>query len=179
MRKMPAPVVREAPAAAASSTLALAPAEPTHLRIPAIGVDADFEAPLGVQENGEIEVPKGFTTVGWYKYGPTPGELGPAVVLGHVDSYQGPQVFYRLRDLQPGDTVEIDRSDGTAAVFQVERLLTVSQDAFPTQEVYGNIDYAGLRLITCTGVYDHGTRRYDRNLVVFAKLISEHPSDSA
>ena len=147
--------------------------KPTHIRIPAIGVDADFEEPLGVDANQEVEVPKSFDTVGWYKYGPVPGELGPSVVLGHVDSrLGGPEVFYYLRDLTKGDRIEIDREDGSTVVFEVTRLETVSQAAFPSEEVYGNINFAGLRLITCTGTYDHGTRRYDHNLIVFAKLIT-------
>lgn len=147
--------------------------EPIRLRIPTIGINAAFEAPLGVNAQKEIEVPKAFDTVGWYKYGPTPGEIGPAVVLGHVDSYKGPEVFYHLRDLKAGDKVEIERENGTVATFEVVRLETVSQDNFPTDEVYGSIPYAGLRLITCSGVYDHGTQRYSHNLIVFARLLED------
>lgn len=156
---------------AQEAAVVLAHSEPVRLRIPSIGVDAAFEEPLGVDADKEIEVPRDFDTVGWYKYGPTPGELGPAVVLGHVDSYKGPEVFYSLRKLAPGERIEIDRTDGTTATFEVTRLETVSQSAFPTEEVYGNIDHAGLRLITCSGVYDHGTRRYSHNLIVFARLL--------
>lgn len=150
---------------------ALPAAYPDSIRIPKIGVDATFEAPLGIQENREIEVPEGFETVGYYKYGPTPGELGPAVMLGHVDSYRGPAVFYSLGQLESGDTIEIDRDDGTTAIFEVERLERHAQSGFPTDKVYGDLDYAGLRLITCSGTYDRGEQRYSHNLIVFAKLV--------
>ena len=151
----------------------LAESLPTRIRIPKATVDASFEAPLGIQDNGEIAVPEEFETVGWYKYGPTPGELGPAVILGHVDSYMGPAVFYNLRDLEVGDEILIDREDGSTAVFRVTRLETHAQSGFPTAEVYGDIDHAGLRLITCSGVYDHGIKRYSHNLIVFAEFVEE------
>jgi len=154
-----------------NETRALAASLPEHIRIPAVGIDADFEAPLGVDEHGEIEVPKAFDTVAWYRYGPTPGEIGPAVVLGHVDSFIGPEVFYPLRDIEEGDHIEIERQDGTTVEFGVTEVRYVSQDDFPTHDVYGDIPYAGLRLITCSGSFDHGTGHYSHNLIVFAKRI--------
>ncbi len=155
---------------ATTTAYALPSSRPQRLRIPALHIDTGF-VPLGLDGNKEIEVPDSYTDVGWYTYGPTPGELGPAVVLGHVDSYTGPAVFYSLGQLQPGDQVEIEREDGTIAIFRVDELKRYSQDTFPTQEVYGNIDHAGLRLITCSGQYDRKEERYDRNLVVYASLI--------
>lgn len=144
---------------------------PTRLRIPAIKVDASF-VELGLAADKTIEVPKSFTEVGWYIHGPTPGELGPAIVLGHVDSrVLGAAVFFYLGQLKPGDTIEIDRKDGSTAVFRVDELDRYSQDDFPTDLVYGNINHAGLRLITCTGAYDRQAKKYDRNLVVYASLI--------
>ena len=148
----------------------LAASDPKRIRIPSINVDAAFEEPLGLDVDQAIEVPDAYETVGWYKYGPTPGEMGPSVVLGHVDSYQGPAVFYRLGQLKEGDEILIDRTDGTTATFEVERLSRHEQSDFPTREVYGDIDHAGLRLITCTGTYDHGSLRYSHNLIVFARL---------
>lgn len=148
-------------------------AYPDRIRIPKIGVDAVFEEPLGVDSSREIEVPAGYETVGYYKHGPTPGELGPSVVLGHVDSYQGPAVFYSLGQLEEGDTIEIDRDDGTTAVFAVERLERHAQSGFPTKQVYGDLDYAGLRLITCSGTFDRGIQRYSHNLIVFARLVTD------
>jgi len=147
--------------------------EPVRLRIPSIGVDAVFEDPLGVDANYEIEVPESYETVGWYKYGPSPGEIGPAVVLGHVDSYQGPAVLYALGQVEVGETIEIDREDGSTAVFAVESLEKHEQTGFPTAKVYSDLDYPGLRLITCTGTYDKGIQRYSHNLIVFARLLEE------
>lgn len=155
----------------------LTESNPTRLRIPKIEVDAAFESPLGVDENKEIQVPEGYETVGWYKYGPTPGELGPAVILGHVDSYKGPAVLYSLGKLEVGDEILIDREDGTTATFEVIEMERESQNDFPTRKVYGDLDYAGLRLITCTGVYNHGTLRYSHNLIVYAKLKEPVPEN--
>ena len=174
-----APVPATAPPAGVSSsqtatssdTFTLAPSEPVHLSIPAANITAAFADTLYLADNGEIEVPDGYESVGYYGYGPTPGELGPAVVLGHVDSYQGPAVFWSLGQLEAGDRVLIDRADGSTAVFAVTRLERHQQSGFPTQQVYGDIDHAGLRLITCSGTYDRGIQRYTHNLIVFAELI--------
>jgi sortase (surface protein transpeptidase) len=144
--------------------------EPVRLSIPKINVDAPF-VPLGIDENREIEVPEGYDEVGWYMHGPTPGELGPAIVLGHVDSYEGAAVFYLLGQLNPGDIVDITRADGSVAHFRVDTLERYVQNDFPTSLVYGDIDHAGLRLITCSGEYDRTTNRYDKNLVVYASLV--------
>lgn len=152
---------------------------PVRLSIPKMHLEANFEAPLGLNADGTVGVPKSFTDVGWYKYGPTPGELGPAVVLGHVDSYKGAAVFYHLGELAPGDLVYITREDGSVATFRVTGFERYPQAEFPTDQVYGNIDHAGLRLITCTGVYNHGTLRYDHNLVVYADLINPNATSTA
>ncbi len=148
----------------------LSESNPVHLRIPSINVDVDFSAPLGLKPNREVEVPKEYDRVGWYKYGPTPGELGPAVVFGHVDSVDGAAIFYSLGQVKPGDSVFVTRADGTTAEFEITAFERVEQDAFPTQKVYGNIDHAGLRLVTCTGTYNKGELRYTHNLIVYAKL---------
>ena len=144
---------------------------PTRLRIPKIDVDTTFTEPLGLDENQEVDIPYDFERVGWYKYGPTPGELGPAVILGHVDSFEGAAVFYHLGQLEAGDRVFVDREDGSTAIFEVTTYERPSQDDFPTQKVYGNINFAGLRLVTCTGQFDKGEQRYSHNLVVYAKLV--------
>lgn len=144
---------------------------PMRLRIPSVGIDTGFEGALGLNDDQTIEVPDSFEEVGWYQYGPTPGELGPAVVLGHVDSYEGPAVFFSLGRVQEGDVIEIDRRDGSTARFEVTHLERHPQSGFPTEAVYSDIDHAGLRLITCTGVYDRGKQVYTHNLIVFARLI--------
>lgn len=146
-------------------------AEPKRIRIPSVGIDAVFEAPLGVTEDGAIEVPKAFDTVAWYKHGPTPGERGPSIVLGHVDSYEGPEVFHPLKRLDAGEKIYIDREDGSTATFVVTKLQAYPQSGFPTGLVYGDLEYAGLRLITCSGSFDYGAQRYSHNLIVFAVLV--------
>lgn len=159
------------PAAVASAD-ALHESDPVRLRIPKLLIDTNF-VPLGLMENGEIEVPAGYTEVGWYTYGPTPGELGPAVVLGHVDSKTGPGVFMFLGQLAPGDLIHVDRNDGSVATFRVTSLERYNRDEFPTEKIYGNIPYAGIRLITCSGFYDRASERYDRVLVVYGELVPE------
>jgi len=154
----------------------LVASEPMRIRIPAVSINTTFERPIGVNDDGTIEVPESYEQVAYYKYGPTPGELGPAVVLGHVDSFKGPAVFWPLRMLAPGDEIYIERQNGTTAVFTVTSLEDHQQSGFPTQKVYGDLDYAGLRLITCSGTYDHNRLEYSHNLIVFAELatITEH-----
>jgi len=153
-------------------------AEPVRLRVPSVGIDASFEGPLGLNADQSIEVPDTYDELGWYRYGPTPGDLGPAVVLGHVDSIDGPAVFFALGQTEVGDIVEIDRADGTTVRFEITRLDRRPQSDFPTREVYGDIDHAGLRLITCSGVYNHGTLEYSHNLIVYAKLVDSEVNDT-
>lgn len=150
----------------------LSESEPVRLRVPDIFVDTNF-VPLGLQDNGEIETPEGYTEVGWYTKGPTPGEIGPSVVLGHVDSYEGPGVFIHLGQLEEGNLMYVDREDGTTAVFRVTALERYNRNAFPTEKVYGDLAYAGIRLITCSGTYNHETLEYDRVLVVYGELVEE------
>ncbi|MCA9361787.1 class F sortase [Candidatus Kaiserbacteria bacterium] len=154
-------------------------ADPVWLRVPSVGIDTAFAGPLGLNEDQTVEVPDGYEEVGWYRYGPKPGELGPAVVLGHVDSYQGPAVFWPLQKVRAGDTIEIERADGTVGVFVVTRLEQHSRSGFPTAEVYGDIDHAGLRLITCSGTFNHGRQEYSHNLIVYAELVEDIPALSA
>ncbi|WP_214103551.1 class F sortase [Acrocarpospora catenulata] len=148
-------------------------AGPTRLVIPDIRVDAPLR-PVGVTERREIEVPplSARNLAGWFKYGPTPGELGPAVIVGHVNSRSGPAVFQRLREVTRGQTIKIGRADGSVAVFTVDGVEQVSKSAFPTARVYGNTAYPALRLITCGGVYNRKTHSYTDNLIVYATLTS-------
>lgn len=160
----PEPVIEEVPG------YALEAAEPTVLSIPKIKLETTFEEPLGLNPDGTATVPESYTKVGWYKHGPTPGELGPAVILGHVDSFEGPAVFFSLGQLEVGDDIYITRSDGSTAHFIVSELERNEQVAFPTTKVYSDLNYAGLRLITCTGTFERGEQRYSHNLIVYAKL---------
>jgi sortase (surface protein transpeptidase) len=112
---------------------------------------------------------------GWYTGSPTPGSVGPAVILGHVDSKAyGRGVFYELGRLRPGDTVEVLRRDRTTAVFRIDTVKSFPKAGFPSEVVYGNLDHAGLRLITCGGTFDPAKGSYESNIVAFASLVSSH-----
>jgi sortase (surface protein transpeptidase) len=142
-------------------------ADPVRLRIPAIGVDAPVD-PLSVDKNGVLPPPETEQRTGWWRAGPEPGERGPAVIVGHVDSYEGPAVFIRLTDLRSGDQILIDRADGSTAVFVTQRTEQHAKGDFPTQAVYGRTPDPQLRLITCGGAYDERGRRYLDNIIVYA-----------
>jgi sortase (surface protein transpeptidase) len=126
---------------------------------------------LGLEDDGSLEVPPEGFPAGWFTESPTPGELGPAIIAGHVDWGGDPGVFYDLRQLVPGDEVTVSRQDGSTAVFRVTRVDRYPKDDFPTELVYGNIDHAGLRLITCGGSFDAQARSYVDNIVAFAELV--------
>ncbi|MFI7470636.1 class F sortase [Nonomuraea sp. NPDC049646] len=108
--------------------------------------------------------------VGWYGLGPSPGQVGPAVLLGHVDTRTGPAVFARLRELRPQTLITITHSDGTSERFLVERVEKVAKTSFPTAKVYGATRNAELRIITCGGAFDHQARSYADNVIVYASL---------
>jgi len=139
---------------------------PTRLRVPAIGIDTSV-VPLGRNPDGTAQVPSSASFAGWYDLGPRPGQLGPAVILGHVDSLTGPGVFYRLRSLLPGDIITV-RAGHQVVRFEVSRLVTYAKNQFPTAAVFGPTPDAELRLITCTGAFDSATGHYSDNIVVFA-----------
>lgn len=160
-----------APATAPARKLVLPPSEPSRLAIPSIGVDSRLVR-LGLQPDLRMEVPQDFDLAGWYVHSPTPGEIGPSVIAGHLDSREGPAIFYRLRELAPGDEVHITRADGAVAVFRVAWLEQFPKDKFPTDRVYGNVDHAALRLITCGGSFDRSAGHYQDNIVVYASLVS-------
>lgn len=143
---------------------------PVGLRVPAIGVDSELVG-LGLQDDGTLEVPASGSPAGWYTGGPTPGELGPAIIAGHVDWGGQPGVFFDLGQLGPGDEIGVTRQDGSTARFRITRVERFPKDQFPTHAVYGDLDHAGLRLITCGGTFDHQARSYRDNLIVFAELV--------
>ena len=140
---------------------------PVRIRIPAIGVDSAL-ARLGLNADGTIQVPPDFNEAGWYEDGPVPGQPGPAVILGHLDSYTGPAVFYRLSSLRAGSRVEVARADGSEVTFTVQRVARFPVANFPTDQVYGVTAEPELRLITCAGTFDVVRGRYTTNVVVFA-----------
>jgi sortase family protein len=147
-------------------------ADPTRVRIPAIGVDAALVR-LGLRPDGTMDVPTDFGTTGWYTGGPRPGENGPAVIAGHVDSDTSPAVFYRLQHLRPGDEVDVPRADGTRSTFVVTRVARFDKEAFPTEDVFGPTADPELRLVTCGGDFDFTRLRYRANTVAFASLQSK------
>ncbi|MCZ2819559.1 class F sortase [Modestobacter sp. VKM Ac-2977] len=148
----------------------LAASVPIRVQIPAIGVDSEL-MDLGLQADGTMEVPAGGFPAGWYTGAPTPGERGPAVLAGHVDWGGAPGVFAELRDVVPGDEITVSRADGSTAVFAVREVGQYDKDDFPTAAVYGDLDHAGLRVITCGGTFDELADSYRDNTVVFADLV--------
>jgi Sortase domain len=144
-------------------------APPVRLVIPAIGVSTPLVR-LGLEAGGAMAVPDDFGQAGWFAEGPQPGQLGPAVIAGHVDSRTGPAVFYRLRDLRAGNAVLVERADRTRLRFVVERAQSFPKAGFPTAAVFGPVPSAALRLVTCTGDFDRARGSYRDNLVVFARL---------
>ena len=147
---------------------------PSRVSIDRLGIESSLIG-LKVQADGILQVPEDYATAGWHRAGTAPGDVGPAVIVGHVDSYEGPAVFYRLRELQPGDRVKIDRVDGSIVEYEVYGQETVAKDAFPTERVYGPTDGPELRLVTCGGRFDEDARSYDDNVVVYARQVVEAP----
>jgi hypothetical protein len=156
--------------AVAPASLPLPRSAPVRIRIPAINVDSALMR-LGLKADGSLQVPPRGFPAGWYTGSPTPGELGPAVIVGHVDWAGSAGVFYRLHSLRIGDRITVVRANGSTAVFRVSKVAHYSKQAFPTALVYGNIGYAGLRLITCGGSFDRAKHSYVQDVVVFAALV--------
>jgi len=147
---------------------------PVSVDIPAIGVHSQL-LHLGVSADGSIQVPSLTTSAdeaAWFKYSATPGEIGASVIEGHVDSYQGPAVFFRLGALRPGDTIDVTLADGVTAIFRVTGVREYAKEEFPAKAIYSATDYAALRLITCGGTFDYATHHYLSSTVVFASLTS-------
>ncbi|MGH9112937.1 MAG: class F sortase [Acidimicrobiales bacterium] len=142
---------------------------PVSLSVPAIGVTTPLEH-LDVRDDGTLAPPASYEQAGWFAAGPAPGQRGPAVIAGHVDSRRGAAVFYRLGDLRPGDVADVGREDGTTVRFRVTDVREYPKDRFPTEQVYGPAAGAALRLITCSGVFDEDSGHYRSNLVVYAEL---------
>jgi sortase (surface protein transpeptidase) len=151
----------------------LGPATPTRVRIPAIAVNAPLMS-LALDSTGRLAAPpkQNRNLAGWYGDGASPGEIGTAVIAGHVDNDRGPAVFYDLGALKPGSEVDVDRSDGVTAVFTVDSVKAYDARAFPNDKVYGDSTRAELRVITCGAGFDKRTHEYLGNVVAFAHLTS-------
>ncbi len=148
---------------------------PVALRIPAIGVDVSLST-LGLNADHTVQVPTDFQQAGWFGLGPTPGQTGSAVILGHVDSYTGPAVFFRIRTLRAGDQVNVSLADGAIAHFQVSAVAMYAKDQFPAQQVYAPHGDSALQLVTCGGTFDTHTRSYLSNIVAYTTLIATTPA---
>ena len=165
------PVPAEPQPAAADLGPVLTSSPPVRLDIPAIDLSTTAFVPLSVGADGVLPAPTDFATAGWYTGGPTPGELGPAVVAAHVDGPDGPALFYRLGLLVPGDEVTVTREDGTLATFVIDAVNSYAKAEFPTSLVYGATDRAEIRLITCGGAFDRSTGHYVDNVIAFGHLV--------
>ena len=170
--RMAAPAERSRARTAPARTQDAEAAPPRRLKIRAAGVDTPL-VNLRRQRDGTLEVPQDFARAGWYREGIKPGDRGPAVLVGHVDSYDGPAVFHSIKDLQRGDRITVDRVDGSRVVFAVYAKETVAKDDFPTARVYGDTDRPELRLLTCGGPFDTQTKHYLDNVVVYAKQVPD------
>ncbi|WP_394360327.1 class F sortase [Amycolatopsis sp. SB7-3] len=169
----PGKVASPAPPSSVSSVAEappLVPAKPARLEIPAIGVRTGEIVDLGLAGDGTLQVPHDAITTGWFTGGPAPGEIGPAVLAGHVDYKKVPGVFVRLKELKAGDEALVHREDGSTAVFTVYAVERHPKASFPTEKVYGDTIGPELRLITCGGDFDSSTGNYLDNVVAFAKL---------
>ncbi|MFD1148143.1 class F sortase [Saccharothrix hoggarensis] len=154
-----------------AATVGVARSAPTEVRVPRIDARSSL-VPLGLNPDRTVEVPpiEQPMQAGWYSHAPTPGEVGPAVILGHVDGNNQPGIFHRLREVVVGDEVLVSREDGGTLRFVVRRVDQVPKDEFPTDAVYGDTAVPELRLITCGGSFDSAARSYRDNVIVYAAL---------
>jgi sortase A len=167
----PSPIENAAvePSSAATTPPAVTIQNPSRVRIPSLGVNAPVES-VGLDEGGRMDVPKDYDNVGWYNRGFKPGEIGSAVVAGHLDSPTGAAVFYRLEQLGPGDEVIVEGSDGSSLTFVVETSRQYADASFPINQVFDTADTVRLNLITCDGIFNRSSRLYSHRLVVYTVL---------
>jgi hypothetical protein len=165
----PRPAAGAADGPARRAAGARRPARPVRVIAPAVGIRASIIR-LGLNRDHTLQTPTDFAKAGWWSGGPRPGERGPAVVVGHVDSQRGPAAFYAIRSLRRGDAIKIVGADGRVTTFAVQRLASFPKAHFPTRLVYGATRAPRLRLITCSGTFDQATGHYRDNTIVFARL---------
>jgi sortase (surface protein transpeptidase) len=150
---------------------ALKRSRPVRLTIPALGIVTGLET-LGIQADRQVMVPTTTRTPGWYIDGPAPGQMGSAVILGHVDSHLGPGVFFELKTMKAGDVIKVRLADGELTRFVVTKVVEYSKNTFPDRLVYGTHHTESLQLVTCGGAFDHATGHYLSNIVVYSHLVS-------
>ena len=172
--EIPAAVGTSAPLPVTAPTAApLARSAPVRIEIPVLHVSAPVMR-LGVAASGAIQVPPlgNHDLAGWYDRSVTPGQRGSSVILGHVNSFTGTSVFFSIKTLRPGNMISVVRANGSTAVFTVDGVQKIAKSVFPASEVYGNVRFPSLRLVTCGGPFDTATRQYLDNVVVYAHLIT-------
>ncbi|MEE1756218.1 class F sortase [Streptomyces sp. SP18CS02] len=164
-----------APRAGAPAAAPMPRSEPVRVRVPAAGVDTGPVLALGLAADGTVEVPSVAEAdrIGWYDKGVTPGETGPAVLIGHFDTAKGPAVLKDVARVRTGDEISVDRADGTTAVFRVRELEQIGKNTFPTRKVYGDTTRPELRLVTCGGDLVNGHR--PDNIILYADLVARVP----
>jgi Sortase domain len=148
----------------------LSASPPTAVSIPSIGVATSL-IQLGRNADGSVAVPQSFHVAGWYTGSVTPGQIGPTIILGHVDSKAGPGIFFRLGALEPGDKVTVNRADGKAVTFVITGVRSYLKNEFPTLSVYADTPIPTLRLITCGGAFDRSTGHYLSNIIAFGQAV--------
>ncbi|HEX6968664.1 MAG TPA: class F sortase [Micromonosporaceae bacterium] len=153
--------------------LVLEPSRPVRIEIPSIDVDAPVH-PVGLAADGSIAVPSldRHEETGWYDGGPTPGQVGPAIIVGHNDTRSGPSVFHKVPQLRRGARIKVIRADDSVAVFEVTSVERFDKDGLPAERVYADFSRPGLRLITCGGEFVGGSIGYSDNVIAFASLVS-------
>jgi sortase (surface protein transpeptidase) len=168
--------VKEA-SAPSMTALSAARSVPVSLHIPAIALSVSLST-LGLNADGTVQVPTDIVQPGWFRLGPTPGQLGSAVILGHVDNTTGPGVFFLLRTLAAGDEIDVTLTDGVTARFSVNAVVMYSKPGFPADRVYASHGSSALQLVTCGGTFDHQTGSYLSNVVVYSSLVSVLPASA-
>lgn len=174
----PQPSAAAAGATSAERGPSLKRSTPISISIPAISVHSNLLR-LGLNPDGTIQVPalpSQANLAAWYTHSATPGQIGSSVIEGHVDSYEGPAVFFRLGALKPGNAIDVTLADGVTAIFKVTGVREYLKTKFPSGQIYGRTNYAALRLITCGGTFDYATRHYLSSTVVFASLSGYRPA---
>lgn len=166
-----APAAPPPPATTPAAPAGLAKSIPTWLDVPSISVHSTL-VQLGLNPDKTVQVPPVDQPLqaGWYQHSPTPGQVGPAVLLGHIDGNHQKGIFWRLHDVKKGDKVQVGRQDGSTLTFTVTKVNQIAKSSFPTDAVYGNTTDPELRLITCGGAFDAAAHSYLDNIIVYATL---------
>ncbi|MDG5471724.1 class F sortase [Jeotgalibacillus sp. ET6] len=152
------------------------PLTPVNVSIPSLEIEADI-IQVGIEEDGAMEVPENVNEVGWFEPGTKPGGVGNSVLAGHVDSYEGPAIFFELRNLTEGDEIIVTGEEGEPLTFVVTSMESYPADGAPLQEIFGPSDSRNLNLITCTGPFDRESGQYPDRLVVYTELVEEEPEE--